>query len=83
MTDFPTERGLKPIYAAIREDYGPLARQFGIRLYLSCSPYRPRPFSEPCCQHRAAPNAPVAPKDYCDRLRGMAEFAGTVERQSF
>ena len=83
LTDFPTGRGLKPIEAAIREDYGPVARQFGIRLYLSCSPYRPRPYSEPCCQNRAAPNAPAPPSNYCDSLRGLAEFAGTIERQTF
>ncbi|PYV15879.1 MAG: hypothetical protein DMG07_08830 [Acidobacteria bacterium] len=83
MTDFPTGRGLKPIATAIREDYGPLARQFGIRLYLSCNPYRPRPFSEPCCQHRAAPSVPPAAKNWCDGLRGMTEFAGTLERQAF
>src|SRR5439155_292358 len=67
----------------VREYYGPLARQFGIRLYLSCNPYRPRPFSEPCCQHRAAPSVPPAAKNWCDGLRGMTEFAGTLERQAF
>jgi hypothetical protein len=80
VTDFATGRGLKPYEAAIREDYGPLCKKSGVKLLFKCSPYRPRPLDEPCCHGRSAPAAKPAAADWCDRVRGMTEFDGSIDR---
>jgi hypothetical protein len=78
MTDFPTGRGLKPLEAAIREDYGPLARRNEVKLYFFCAPYRFRPISDECCRSRATLNGQPYPSDWCDRMEAMPEFDGVI-----
>jgi hypothetical protein len=80
VTDFATGRGLRPLEVMIRDDYSPLCRRHGVKLYYRCNPYRPRPLSEPCCYHRAAPGAPKPPADACRRIAAMPEIDGTIEK---
>ena len=79
MTDWPTERGLKPLDAAIREDYSPLARKHGVKLYFRCYPYKARPTSKECCDHRATSTPKPLPEGWCQRMAAMPEFDGIVE----
>jgi hypothetical protein len=80
MTDFATGRGLKPYEQAIQEDYGPLCRKSGVKLYFKCLPYRPRPASEPCCHHRATRAGTEPPAGWCERTAALPEFDGTIEK---
>jgi hypothetical protein len=79
VTDFATGRGLKPLDVAVREDYGPLSKQHGVRLYFKCNPYRPRLLSKPCCHSRATLATPPPPAGWCEQLAAMPEFDGLIQ----
>ena len=83
LTDYPTGRGLKSLEAAVREDYAPLCRKKGVKLYFRCYPYQPRPIAKECCMSRAAPAAKPVASDWCDRMAAMPEFDGMVEVAPF
>jgi hypothetical protein len=83
VTDFATNRGLKPFETSISADYGPLCKKYGVRLYFGCNPPRPRPLSRPCCWGRATPHAVKLPDDWCRQMAAMPEFDGTFERPPF
>jgi len=79
LTDFATRRGLKPLDAAVREDYGPLCKQHGVKLLFLCSPrLGPRPISDACCTGRASPSAYSPPANWCDTASALPEFDGTI-----
>jgi len=80
VTDYATGRGLRPLAVMVREDYAPLCRQFGVKLYFRCNPYRVRPPSEACCNGRATTRGTAPPADYCARMAAMPEFDGTIEK---
>ncbi len=81
VTDYATGRGLKPLDVAVREDYGPLCRSHGVKLYFACSPYRPRPISDECCAGRPTPNGIRVPADWCERMASLPEFDGEIARR--
>ena len=82
LTDYATGRGLKPFDQAVREDYGPLCKEHGVRLNFLCVPKGPstgpRPTSHPCCMGRATPSAIKHPPDYCETMPRMPEFSGVI-----
>src|SRR5205823_2354334 len=61
LTDFATSRGLKPSDVALREDYSPLCRKYGVKLYFKCRASKPRAITDECCGGRATPHAIVTP----------------------
>jgi hypothetical protein len=76
VTDVDTGRGLKPLDAAIREDYGPLAKTSGVKLLFECRKNTPKPLSEPCCSSRATLHPAPQPPNYCETMAAMPEFDG-------
>jgi hypothetical protein len=83
VTDYPTERGLKPLDIAVREDYGPLCNKYGVKLYFRCYPYQPRPIENECCEHRATMNPKPASADWCQQMLEMPEIDGIDEVAPF
>ena len=80
VTDFATGRGLRPLDVMIREDYSPLCRKHGVKLYFRCNPYKVRPPSEACCNGRASLQGIKTPADYCERMSALPEVDGTIEK---
>jgi len=78
MTDFATSRGLKPLDVALREDYGPLCKKYGVKLYFKCRASKPRAITDECCLGRATPHAIATPPDWCDRISSMSEVDGVL-----
>jgi hypothetical protein len=78
VTDWVTGRGLKPLDAAVREDYGPACRKYGTKLYFVCKTPRARPVSNECCRGRATPGTVKLVPDWCDRMVAMPEFDGII-----
>ncbi|PYY04997.1 MAG: hypothetical protein DMG69_28250 [Acidobacteria bacterium] len=83
VTDYPTERGLKPLDVAVREDYGPLCHKHGVKLYFRCYPYQPRPIENECCESRATMNPKPVPPGWCQHLLEMPEIDGVDEVAPF
>jgi hypothetical protein len=81
VTDFATSRGLKPLDVAVREDYGPLCRAHGVKLYLKCRPPKPRAITDECCHGRATPHVAGVAPDWCRRMAALPEFDGVIEGQ--
>ena len=81
VTDYATSRGLKPLEAMLREDYGPLCRQYGVKLYFKCRSSKPRAITDECCHGRATPHALTSQPDWCQRVAALPEIDGVIQGQ--